>query len=76
MAKEACGGRDFTVVTMGIHGEKWKRKKNILLRRKGQRQGSGGMKKEEGEKKTRKTNELGVGWFLVPKGKSATLQLE
>jgi len=34
------------------------------------------MKKEEGEKKTRKTNELGVGWFLVPKGKSATLQLE
>jgi len=34
------------------------------------------MKKEEGEKKRRKTNELGVGWFLVPKGKSATLQLE
>ena len=27
MAKEACGGRDFTVVTMGIHSGKWKNEK-------------------------------------------------
>jgi hypothetical protein len=68
MAKEACGGRDFTVVTMGIHGEKWKRKKNILLEKGEEGRDRGrqrGMKKEEGEKK-RKTSELGVGWFLVP----------
>jgi len=32
MAKEACGGRDFTVVTMGIHSGKWKNEKNRIRR--------------------------------------------
>jgi hypothetical protein len=41
MAKEeASGGRDFTVVTMGIHGEKWKRKKNIEKGEEGRREGT------------------------------------
>jgi hypothetical protein len=59
MAKEACGGRDFTVVTMGIHSGKWKNEKNRKRRGgEGQRQAApqrGGMKKKEGEKKRRKT---------------------
>jgi len=39
MAKEACGGRDFTVVTMGIHSVKWKNEKNRKRRGgEGQRQ--------------------------------------
>jgi hypothetical protein len=39
MAKEACGGRDFTVVTMGIHSGNGKTKKKRKRRGgEGQRQ--------------------------------------
>lgn len=62
MAKEACGGRDFTVVTMGIHKEKWKRKKNIEKERTGGTEAAGNEKRGR-RKEKRKTNELGVGWF-------------
>jgi hypothetical protein len=63
MAKEACGGRDFTVVvTMGIHGGKWENEKRNGKKRRGgegQRQAAPqrqrGMKKKEGEKKRSKT---------------------
>ena len=58
MAKEACGGRDFTVVTMGIHGEKWKRKKKYTPRKgrggEGQRQAAGNEK--GGRRKEKKEN--------------------
>jgi hypothetical protein len=41
MAKGTCGGRDFTVVTMGIHGEK---KRKCKCKRKMERRGEGEMR--------------------------------
>jgi len=67
MAKEACGGRDFTVVTMGIHSGKWKNEKNRKRRGgEGERRAApqrGNEKEGRRKEKEENKNELGVGWF-------------
>lgn len=60
MAKEACGGRDFTVVTMGIHTEKWKRKKNIEKERRGGTEAAGNEKRGRRKEKRKQ-----MSWVLV-----------